>query len=402
MSNNIIYGGHTLRIVIGLLLLFLMLEGEASAVTSILDCQGDLYSISSPGEYVISQNLIGNGGYHCINIKSDDVILDGKGHWILGDRHSLINPNNGHDYYYGIWVSGAKNVTIKNVSVRDWKYGIAYDNVQNGSIIDSAVWSNEFAGIALWDSSNNTLRNNNAYTYPIREGIYAFPAGLGFILSGNNDIDTTNKVNTRSVYYLFDKKNLLLDGKEAGHLTLSNSSNVTIKNSNIEGDGIKLVGSTGNRIYHNNIKNSSKTAFFQDGTRQTWWTGSYDSLDNNSWDNGYPDGGNYWWNYNGADNFKGPNQDMPGSDGIGDIPYNISGGAGAKDRYPIMRENGWISTCDILSYYRGLGDDPIIVETTDLLKAADDWSNNIIPPGCDSSITTQQLLALADEWSKGG
>lgn len=56
--------------------------------------------------------------------------------------------------------------------------------------------------------------------------------------------------------------------------------------------------------------------------------------------------------------------------------------------------------CDILCYYRSLGSDPNIVETTDLLKAADDWSRNITPPGYTSPITTQQLLALADEWSK--
>jgi plastocyanin len=55
---------------------------------------------------------------------------------------------------------------------------------------------------------------------------------------------------------------------------------------------------------------------------------------------------------------------------------------------------------DILTYYRGLGNDPNVIETTDLLKAADDWSNSIAPPGFISPITTQQLLALADEWSR--
>ena len=55
---------------------------------------------------------------------------------------------------------------------------------------------------------------------------------------------------------------------------------------------------------------------------------------------------------------------------------------------------------DILLYYRGLGNYPNVVETTDLLKAADDWSNNIAPPGFASPITTQQLLSLADEWSR--
>lgn len=53
---------------------------------------------------------------------------------------------------------------------------------------------------------------------------------------------------------------------------------------------------------------------------------------------------------------------------------------------------------DILSYYRGLGQYPNIVETTDLLKAADDWRNDAIPPGFSVSIATGQLLTLADEW----
>jgi hypothetical protein len=52
-----------------------------------------------------------------------------------------------------------------------------------------------------------------------------------------------------------------------------------------------------------------------------------------------------------------------------------------------------------LSYYRGLGNDPNVVETTDLLRAADDWSKNVAPPGFTTPITTQQLLTLADEWS---
>jgi hypothetical protein len=55
---------------------------------------------------------------------------------------------------------------------------------------------------------------------------------------------------------------------------------------------------------------------------------------------------------------------------------------------------------DILSYYRSLGEDPNVVETTELLKAADDWSNNRAVDGFTSPITTQQLLALADEWAK--
>ena len=53
---------------------------------------------------------------------------------------------------------------------------------------------------------------------------------------------------------------------------------------------------------------------------------------------------------------------------------------------------------DILSHYRGLGLSTGILETADLLKAADDWRNNIVSPGFSISITTVQLLTLADEW----
>ena len=56
---------------------------------------------------------------------------------------------------------------------------------------------------------------------------------------------------------------------------------------------------------------------------------------NNTWHNGYPSGGNYWDDYTGVDNFKGPNQILPGSDGIGDTPYAIP--FGNEDRYPLMK-----------------------------------------------------------------
>jgi hypothetical protein len=55
----------------------------------------------------------------------------------------------------------------------------------------------------------------------------------------------------------------------------------------------------------------------------------------NVWDDGYPSGGNYWSNYTGVDVKSGPNQDQPGSDGIGDSPHVID--ANNKDNYPLTK-----------------------------------------------------------------
>ncbi|MCD6263682.1 hypothetical protein J7L60_04670 [Candidatus Bathyarchaeota archaeon] len=65
---------------------------------------------------------------------------------------------------------------------------------------------------------------------------------------------------------------------------------------------------------------------------------AYDE-DTNRFDNGYPNGGNYWSNYNGTDSYSGPYQNETGSDGIGDTPYPIQ--TSNEDSYPFMQQNSW-------------------------------------------------------------
>jgi len=60
-----------------------------------------------------------------------------------------------------------------------------------------------------------------------------------------------------------------------------------------------------------------------------------------------------------------------------------------------------IITLDILTYYRKLGSDPDRVETTDLLKAMDDWRTGTAPAGFANPITLPELSALIDEWVTG-
>gem|GEM_PF-1173957 len=86
--------------------------------------------------------------------------------------------------------------------------------------------------------------------------------------------------------------------------------------------GVRILAGRANSIYHNNFAYNMEQAS--------------DAGVNTSWDNGYPAGGNYWSNYAGTDHRKGPGQNESGSDGIGDIPFPIAGGAAAADIYPLM------------------------------------------------------------------
>ncbi|MCX6666596.1 MAG: right-handed parallel beta-helix repeat-containing protein, partial [Euryarchaeota archaeon] len=83
--------------------------------------------------------------------------------------------------------------------------------------------------------------------------------------------------------------------------------------------GIKIQGSAAptinNRLYHNTFINNTQNA--------------YDTC-NNIWYNATTQEGNYWDDYNGID--------ITG-DGVGDTPYNISGGSN-QDLYPLM--NLWV------------------------------------------------------------
>lgn len=79
--------------------------------------------------------------------------------------------------------------------------------------------------------------------------------------------------------------------------------------------------------------------------------------------------------------------------------YDINGYITTNgDMTNVLGSNTISVTQDILSYYRSLGQYPDKMETDDLLKAADDWRNNVISPCSHIPLATSQLLALADEW----
>jgi len=160
--------------------------------------------------------------------------------------------------------------------IRKSDIGIHLEHANNNTILGNLIEdiNLEGEGIFLGEAENNIIQRNlivNAYY------------GISFVWSTKNIV----------------KENTITDCSYAISLGLSNS----------------------NSFYHNNIIDNSIN--FQ----------TIPSI--NSWDNGYPSGGNYWSEYNGTDVCSGAYQNETGSDGIGDTPYIID--EYNIDRYPLMK-----------------------------------------------------------------
>jgi parallel beta-helix repeat protein len=92
----------------------------------------------------------------------------------------------------------------------------------------------------------------------------------------------------------------------------SNYNTILQNNISQNGYGFYLDYSTQNTIWGNNVVDNDQQAYVSLGAVNTW-------------DNGYPIGGNYWSNYTGVD---------LDHDGIGDVNHTIN--AYNVDKYPLM------------------------------------------------------------------
>lgn len=180
--------------------------------------------------------------------------------------------------------------------------GVKIDNVDNVTVSDNFI-SGNFVGIRLGDlqrGSNGNIVRNNIITKN-RYGIFA---------------DHTNE----TLFY----GNVVTENSWNG-IEIAYRGRNTLQANNISYNmayGLEIVSNTPslyNRIFHNNFVNNTLKV-------------SVSNLPQ-IWDDGYPNGGNYWSDYNAIDEYSGPDQNEPGSDGIADQPWVID--SNKHDRYPL-------------------------------------------------------------------
>ncbi len=187
---------------------------------------------------------------------------------------------------------------------------------------ENHIYNNNFSesGIIAYKSNDNEMCENT---------IHDSDRAIEISFSDSNDITGNMLISNNIGVYLWNGSyhyiaNNTIDSNSGEGIYMNYYSNfnaIYLNNISNNNYGIRILSdSNGNIIYHNNITGNSIQ-------------GSDGSSDN-YWDNSYPSGGNYWSDYSGFDNYSGPNQDVPGSDGLGDTNYSID--LDSKDNYPLM------------------------------------------------------------------
>ena len=286
----------------------------------------------------------------------------------------------------GIEVYSASKCHIFGNNIHsNYRGGINLWYSDDNSIIDNNISSNQDLGVGIFESDFNVLKDNtfwnNSYGVRVTSSEYNIVVGniffsvSGGILLASSDNNTIAENDFRgidtSIWLSLSNRNVIsnntiLDGafginvwmfsdfNTFANNSFSNngvrsfyiveSSNNTVFNNNISESNEGLyVASANDNLFHNNIVSNNAVGFrlLSASNSQVYHNmivnnvlQAEDDSNVNQWDNGYPSGGNWWSDYLGVDRYKGPDQDVLGTDGIGDTPYLID--ADTKDSYPLL------------------------------------------------------------------
>lgn len=340
------------------------------------------------------ENVVANKTVALLGEDRDATIIDGSGSgYVVGikgaDNVSLCNftiRDGQTGVYAGDWGAGiqsSRGVILHNLVEDNSESGI-FIGQGDYWISGNQVTSNGI-GISIHGEGavngtfrNNEMENNSRYNFAFSSTVY-----------DQLDMDPSNMVDGKPVYYwighldetipsnagqvtLVDCSNTIVQSlelmKNSVNVQLVNCVDCTLENTksslayvgvslinsrdcNVKNNAlsscnttIQVLGSTYNNITDNYVQasgfcgidfdDSSNNSFYHNTVNDSGATYVVYRAGRNIWDNGYPSGGNYWSDYIGVDLESGPNQDLPGSDSIGDTPYVMD--ANNTDHYPLV------------------------------------------------------------------
>ena len=157
---------------------------------------------------------------------------------------------------------GPTNNTVSNNIIANNEYGIqVHWSDTRDNFLSNNIIANNTHGLFL-GGYKNVLRNNM-----ITNNKCNFEASYTFY----HDIDTSNTVNGKPIYYLTDQSNIVVDPStfpNIGYLGIIDAANILVKNLTLAGNGqgLLLVHVTNSTIKNVNISNSTEGIYMYGST----------------------------------------------------------------------------------------------------------------------------------------
>lgn len=285
----------------------------------------------------------------CENVTVKDLVLkkNGLGVFVFESSNSTLYNLTVSDNEYGILGLGDDSSNCSNNTVENNIFGIYFVAGENNFLENNSVSENDFGFMLAFDSSvlRNNLISGNEYNF----------GALPFVEEGTGDIDTSNLVDGKPIYYLVGESDRVLDASSnAGTVYLVDCVNITVRDQVLEHNlyGIYLYNTTNSSLVGNRVSSNEEGFVLFNSCNNSIYNNLFMNSDNvrlmgkcagNSWNISRTEGlnilgdpyigGNCWANPQGT----GFSEITPDSDGDGfcDAPYEIPGSQNQFDSLPL-------------------------------------------------------------------
>jgi len=244
----------------------LTIQSESGAeVTTVQAANPDDHVFEITANYVNVRGFIVSGATEGAGIN-----LDHADYCNISDNSVLNN-------FWGIQLHYSNNNNLTNNSVNSNScFGIDLISSSSNSLTSNSANSNSLYGIYLYWSSNNALTNNVANSNG-ESGIYLYYSGHNNLanntMSGNkynftiyahyltdfiNNVDTSNKVDGKPVYYWIDESERQIP-TDAGFVAIVNCRDITVRDLTLANNyyGVLVAYSEDSKLENVNTSNNN-------------------------------------------------------------------------------------------------------------------------------------------------
>jgi len=156
-------------------------EPVGDDVTAISSCT----TITEPGQYQLTSDILDAPNATCLEIRSDNVAVDGGGHRLDGAT--------GTETQTGVYVNGTgvehrlRNVTVEGLQLTDWTIGVHFRETTGGVVEDLSV-SRGLYGVWTVRSDGNRVQDSRVRNTTIG---FAHLDADGVVLANDSATDNT-------------------------------------------------------------------------------------------------------------------------------------------------------------------------------------------------------------------